>query len=395
MPDCCIIGGGIVGLSIARELAGRGARVRVLTRESRRDTASWAAAGILPPAPERAGAAPGDALTAWSDRLHRVWARELLDETGIDNGLRMCGGLHVGAGPATLGRLAEEARGWRAAGAACEMLDARTLAEREPALADAVGRGVITDGYLLSEEMQIRPPRHLEALERSCHGRGVAITHDVAVHEIVVESDRVAGVVADTPRGRERIEADTWVLAAGAWSGGLAERLGLAIVTKPVRGQIALFSSPQPGLRFVVNRGLDYLVPRADGALLVGSTIEDAGFDRSTRDEAIDRLVRVARELLGPTGIDRPSLAWAGLRPGSADGLPFIGRSPACANAFVAAGHFRAGLHQSTGTAVLVADLVEGRQPSLDMRPFDPARPAPADGCDHVAALVARAAAEA
>jgi glycine oxidase len=367
----------------------------VLAREPRRDTAWGAAAGILPPAPERPNAGPGDALTSWSDRLHRVWARELLDETGIDNGLRQCGGLHVGAGRAAHDRLAEEARGWHAAGAACEPLDAPALAEREPALADAVRRGVITAGYVLPDEVQIRPPRHLAALERSCQRRGVAITHDVTVREIVVESGRATAVVADTPSGHERIEADTWVLAAGAWSGALAEQLGLSIVTKPVRGQIALFSLPRPALRFVVNRGLDYLVPRDDGSLLVGSTIEDAGFDRSTRDDAIDRLARVARELLGPVGLDRPSLAWAGLRPGSADGLPFIGRSPACANAFVATGHFRAGLHQSTGTAVLVADLVSGNDPALDVTPFDPARPAPAGGHDHVAAFVARAAAEA
>ena len=95
MTDCCIIGGGIIGLSIARELAGRGRSVRLLARERRHDTASWAAAGIFPPAPEHAGDSPNEALTAWSDRLHRDWARQLLDETGIDNGLRPCGGLHI------------------------------------------------------------------------------------------------------------------------------------------------------------------------------------------------------------------------------------------------------------------------------------------------------------
>ena len=94
-PDCCIIGGGIIGLSIARELAGRGHRVRVLARERRRGTASWAAAGIFPPAPE--SDEPNAALTAFSDRMHRDWSRELREETGIDNELAACGGLHLAA----------------------------------------------------------------------------------------------------------------------------------------------------------------------------------------------------------------------------------------------------------------------------------------------------------
>jgi len=395
MADCCIIGGGIIGLSIARELAGRGRTVRVLVREPRRATASWAAAGILPPTPDRPDAGPADALTIWSDRLHRQWAVELRDETGVDNGLRACGGLYVGAGPAALERLAEESRVWREAGAACDLLDARGIAACEPALAGVVARGGIAGGYLLPDEMQIRPPRHLEALERSCAGRGVEITHDATVREIVADAGRVVAVVADVAGVRERIDVATCVLAAGAWSGGLAEPLGLRIVTKPVRGQIALFALPRRVLDRVVNRGLDYLVPRDDGTLLAGSTIEDAGFDASTRDDAIDRIVGVARDLLGDIGLDRPDMVWAGLRPGSADGLPFIGRTPACANAFVAAGHFRAGLHQSTGTAILVADLVEGRAPTIDVAPFDPGRPPPDPARDCVAALVARAAAEA
>jgi glycine oxidase len=394
MTDCCIIGGGIVGLSIARELAGRGLTVRVVARESRRDTASWAAAGILPPAPERAGAGAGDALTSWSDRLHRAWAVDLREETGVDNGLRVCGGLHVGPAAAQE-RLADEARGWREAGAACELLDGRGIASSEPALAGAVACGALTGGYGLPEEMQIRPPRHLEALERSCVARGVAITHDATVREIVVVAGRVAAVIASVSGVAERISAGVYVLAAGAWSGGLAEPLGLEIVTKPIRGQIALFSLSRRELVRVVNRGLDYLVPREDGTLLVGSTIEDAGFDASTRDDAIERLVRVARELLGDVGVGRPEMAWAGLRPGSADGLPFIGRSPACGNAILATGHFRAGLHQSTGTAILVAELVEGRVPTIDIAAFDPGRPPPDSAADCVAALVARAAAEA
>lgn len=394
--DCCIIGGGIVGLSIARELAGRGRRVRVLAREERRDTASWAAAGIFPPAPEPADPAtnPNAALTAYSDRLHRRWAQELRDETGIDNELGACGGLHLAADAAGLARLRDVADSWRARQARCDWLEAADLARIEPALAAAVTAGRLVGGFLLPDEMRIRPPRHLEALERSCTARGVTLSHDCTVTAIDVAGGRVTGLEVESPAGTETVVADWYVLAAGAWSGRLAESLGLAIETRPIRGQIALLKLPRQVLSRVVNRGLDYLVPREDGRILAGSTIEDVGFDRSAVPADIERLLVVAAELLGDLSAATVEMSWAGLRPGTVDGLPSIGRAPACDNALVAAGHFRAGLHQSTGTAVIVADLVEGRRPPLDIAPFAPDRRPGPPGPDSVAVYLARTAAE-
>lgn len=390
-PDCCIIGGGIIGLSIARELAGRGRRVRVLARERRRDTASWAAAGIFPPAPDSAD--PNAALTALSDRLHRALARELRAETGIDNGLVACGGLHVAAA-SRLESLRPTAAAWAARGVRVDWLADRELARVEPALAAAVSAGSLAGGFLLPDEMRIRPPRHLEALERSCLARGVTLEHEVLVTGMEVAGGRVRGLSIESPRGRESVVADCYVLAAGAWTGALAAALGLRIETRPIRGQIALLRLPRQPLGRVVNRGLDYLVPREDGRLLVGSTLEDAGFDASTVPEEIDRLLAVATELLGGDLAAAVEQTWAGLRPGSVDGLPSIGPAPACDNAFVAGGHFRAGLHQSTGTAVIVADLVEGRTPPLEIAAFAPDRTPGPPGPDSVAAYLARAARE-
>jgi glycine oxidase len=391
MTDCCIIGGGVVGLSIARELASRGRTVRVLARGQGRDTASWAAAGIFPPAPVFAGSPPGDALTAWSDRLHREWSLELLNETGIDNELRRCGGLHVAASERGLSRLRAAAADWHRKGTACEWLDGPAVADHEPALVAAVDRGAVIGGFLLPDEMSIRPPRHLEALAESCRRRGVEISTVSEVNRFEVADGRIAGVV--TSEGVVR--AGCYCLAAGAWSGGLAEQLGLRLETRPIRGQIVLLKLPRQILVHVVNLGLDYLVPRDDGRLLVGSTIEDAGFAATTTEDAVQRLLAVARELLGDLPDVRTEQAWAGLRPGSADGLPSLGRLPGLANGFIAAGHFRAGLHQSTGTAVLLADMITGAAPSIDPTPFDPARPIEASARKHkdsVDAYLARAA---
>lgn len=369
--DCCIIGGGVIGLSIARELAGRGLRVRVLARDRGRDTASWAAAGIFPPAPSWPGAPPCDLLTAWSDRLHRAWAAALREETGIDNELRPAGGLHLAVDAPGLERLRAAAADWQRRGAACEWLELDAIARAEPALTSAIDRGGVVGGYLLPEEMSIRPPRHLAALEASCRSRGVEITTGADVKGIEVRDGRVEGVIA----ADGRVQAGTYCLAAGAWSESLARPLGLTLVTRPIRGQIVLLALPQQVLGRVVNVGLSYLVPRGDGRLLVGSTLEDAGFANETTAEAVDGLLGFAHGLLGDLPAARMEQAWAGLRPGSADGLPSIGPVPGIANAFVAAGHFRAGLHQSTGTAVLIADLVTGAAPALDPTPFDPLRP--------------------
>ena len=392
VPDCCIIGGGIIGLSIARELAGRGRSVRVVAREQRRDTASWAAAGIFPPAPD--AEEPNAALTALSDRLHREWARDLHDETGIDNELACCGGLHLAADEPRLEALRPVAAGWIARGARCEWLSAAGMAEAEPALAAAIAAGRVAGGFLLPDEMRIRPPRHLEALEASCRARGVVIDHEASVTRIEVGGGRVRGLVIETSRGSETVAAGCYVLAAGAWAGDLAAAFGLAIETRPIRGQIALVRLPRQPLTRIVNRGLDYLVPREDGRLLVGSTLEDAGFDASTVPEEIARLLALATDLLGDLSAATIEKAWAGLRPGSVDGLPSIGRAAGCDNAYVAGGHFRAGLHQSTGTAVIVADLIEGRQPPLEITAFAPERRPGPPGPDSVATYLNREAAE-
>jgi glycine oxidase len=370
MTDCVIIGGGVIGLSIARELAGRGARVQVLSRALGRDTASWAAAGIFPPAPDGVDASPGDRLTAWSDALHRTWAQELLAETGIDNELRRCGGLHVAASDAGLHRLAMAADSWRRRGARCSWLTATDILAHEPALAPGVEAGGIRAGFLLPDEMSLRPPRHLEALAASCRRRGVTITA-AEVLGVDVRDGTVAGVVTDSGV----VRGGAYCLATGAWSGTIAAPLGLTIETRPIRGQIVLLRLPRRILGHVVNFGIDYLVPRDDGRLLVGSTIEDAGFAATTTPEAVDRLLGVAQRLLGTLPGTVVEEAWAGLRPGSTDGLPTLGRLPPLANAFLATGHFRAGLHQSTGTAVLLADLITGARPSIDPTPFSPTRP--------------------
>lgn len=369
MPDVCVIGGGVIGLSIARELAGRGHGVTLLSRDPLRATASWAAGGIFPAQPDRElpdDASPLEQFTAFSDRLHRHWAAELRAETGIDTGLRQCGTLALATDEQTAAELIDEAARWSRLGVRHDHLSAHNVERLEPALAPAVAAGTIRGGYHLPDETQLRPPRHLAALWASCQARGVRIREAVTVTGLSQAAGRLQAVTFDQPNEPgQTVTTDEVCVAAGAWSEPLLASLGVTLPTRPRRGQILLHRTAPGLLTRVVNlgAGYDYLIPREDGPLLVGSTIEDAGFDAVTTPAAIERLEQLVRRLLPETDLGRAELTWAGLRPGSPDGLPTIGPIPGLENGWVAAGHFRAGLHLSTGTAVALADLIDGHQP--------------------------------
>ena len=385
MVDVGIIGSGVIGLSIARELAGRGLTVKVVSRDAPQATTSWAASGIFPPAPLWPEAGPTDRLTAVSDQLHRQWHRELLEETGIDNGLATSGGLYLAVNEPGRARLTAEADRWRSRGSRCEWLTTEAIGEQEPMLAAAAGSGLIHAAMLLPEETQIRPPRHLQALEASCREHGVEIVCGQAIDGFERDDDGIRAVCC----GSHTHAAGTWVLAAGAWSHAFAEVFGPSVQPRPVRGQIALLRLPQPVLQHIINVGLEYLVPRPDGRVLVGSTLEDVGLTPGTTEAAIERMLQFARRLVPALGAAELETTWSGIRPGSADGLPWIGRSPRVGNGLVATGHFRAGWHQSTGTARLIADLITHATPLLDPAPYAVDRPV--EGGDTVAATMLRA----
>lgn len=368
--EICIIGSGLIGLSIAREIAGRGGQVVVVGRGRPEESSSWAAAGILPhsPIPADPAASPNEALTAFSDQLHRDWALQLLEETGVDNQLRRRGGLHLAADPVGLARLNDEARSLAARGIGSTFLDPQSLLALEPTLAGAVTSGDVIAGLHLPNEMLIDPQQHLEAVRRSCLIRGVTLVEDDHVVHMDRSGDRINAI--RTAGGRS-IAAASFVIAAGAWSRDVSTLLGFSIDTRPIRGQILLLRPLAETPQSIINIDLDYLLTRGDGNVLVGSTLEDVGFTTSTTPEVVDRLRDLAGRLIPHLRNASVEKVWAGLRPGSPDGLPFIGPLPGLVNVFVAAGHFRAGIHQAPGTAVVVTDLLEHKKPALPIRAFE------------------------
>ena len=354
--DVLVVGGGVIGLTTAYFLARDGVRVTVLDAGELGRESSWAGAGIINPGNLDKATTPITRLLGLSTALHPTLAGELRERTGIDTGYRRCGGIELQSGiDETTLRL------WRAEGIRHELIEASDWGQVEPAL-----ELLPEPGYYLPDMAQLRNPRHLKALIAACGQLGVACLPNRAVREFKRDGSRIVAAVTD----QGEWQAERFLVAAGAWTRRLLEPLGAKGNVFPVRGQIVLFNPGRVVFRTIVSRGKHYLVPRDDGRILAGSTEEDAGFTKATTPEATAKLTTLAHELV-PALRDAPiEVAWSGLRPGTGDELPYLGRVPETDNLFLAAGHFRAGLMLSPGTAQVMSQLIRGQCPTIPLDAF-------------------------
>jgi glycine oxidase len=360
MNDVVIIGAGVIGLSLAHELAREGVACRVLDSGQPGRESSWAGAGILPPGSPEHAESPEARLRAASHVLWPEFSDRLRDETGIDNGFRRCGGIEArldGRRDALDGEIAA----WRREGVAVDGPERETPQAWEPSLSPRVSAA-----YRLPAMGQVRNPRHLKALLAALARRGVPIEGGTPVWGFERRGSRI--VAARSCAGR--ITGDAFVIAGGAWSAGLLAQAEMTVAVRPLRGQIVLLSTQSKILSHVINVGPRYLVPRDDGRVLIGATEENAGFDKSTTAAGVAGLIEFGIELVPELARATVERAWAGLRPQSADGLPYLGRGPGFDNLFVATGHFRAGLQLSPITALLMSQLIRGAPTSLSLAPF-------------------------
>ena len=370
MIDCLVVGGGVIGLSLAYELAGRGFKVEVVDRREMGKEASWAGAGILPPANRQTAVDPLDQLRGLSHELHERWARDLQAETGIDTGYSRCGGVSLARSRGEAATLIGEASMLQDLGIAIRVIDMVELGRLEPAI-DVTGETArLRAAYLLPDECQLRNPAHLRALVKACEQRGVRLREGVAVESFCVRAGQIQNLV--TAAGE--LKARSYCITAGPWTRQLLTGLDVETGILPMRGQMVLFKSERQLFQRIVNEGHRYLVPRTDGRVLAGSTEEEEGFDKSTTQQAFAELTEFAYSLVPALRGASIEAHWAGLRPASFDGLPYLGRIPDVTNGFVAAGHFRSGLHLSTGTAVVMAELIAGLTPQIDLSPFQVSR---------------------
>jgi glycine oxidase len=347
--DVIVIGAGIIGLSLAIELNKLGLRVLVVEKGEPGREASWAAGGMLVDSPAETQPALRELATA-SARMYPEFVRELEDESGLKIDLRAVGTIVLSEDPDPTGAYALP----------------QPLRELEPALRDCdVDERRFAAGFFKERCVD---PRHVTAaaLAAAKH-RGVDFSSGDEVLGLELADGSVSGVLTN----KTRFAAGIAVNCAGAWAGQIGP---YPFPTRPVKGQMLCVVMPEKEMvRHVVRAPEVYLIPRSDGRMVIGATAEEAGFDKRTVPETILKLRQAAIDLVPRLAEARILEDWAGLRPGTPDGLPILGATPT-PGYFVATGHFRDGILLAPVTARVIGQVVAGKKPEFDLGAFAAAK---------------------
>jgi len=357
--DAIIVGGGVIGCSIAWRLAHAGLKVTVFERGRIGCEASRAAAGMLTPQGGAAGPGAFFNLCLRSRAMYRSFADELNEATGIDIEYKDEGTLFV----VLRGEDEEEKTKWAEwqmeAGLPIEDVS-NDLHKLEPAVTESATRAIF-----LPEEHQVENRRLMDALEVAMTRAGVELKQGADVTSLTTDHRNVTGVVS----GGERFAAGLVIVAAGAWSSPLLKPLGLNIEVIPALGQMIAVRIAQSPISRVVHASDVYIVPRRDGRILIGATVDYVGFQKVIKVGATKDLLNAAVELVPSLENAEIVETWSGLRPDTADHLPVIGPS-GVENLWLATGHFRNGILLAPLTAELIRDSVINRRLSNELQPF-------------------------
>lgn len=363
-----IIGGGLMGASCALELARRGARVTVLEKAVPGAEASSAAAGILGAEAEAHAPGPMLDLCRYSRKLYPSWVRDLQTATNVNVGYLEGGCVQLAFSTPELAEL-KKTRGFQIRDQKASLLSKKALLALEPEVsADAVG------GVFLPDDARITPIDLFRATHIAAERAGVLFRTGAYVRRVVTTNERdrarVRGVLLED---ETLLEADVVIVAAGSWT-PLVDGLPLGRTDViPARGQVVELHCPRPPIdRLVFGAGC-YLVPRADGRVLVGSTLEFVGFTKGVTAKGVRDLLVAATRIVPRLESGDVARMWSNFRPYTKDHLPLLGTA-GVAGLIIASGHYRTGILLAPATAKIVAALAFGRRPALDLRPFDPLR---------------------
>lgn len=363
-PDVIVVGGGLMGCSVAYRLAKDGVRVLVLEKSVPGAEASSAAAGILGPSIESFENALALQLGRRSRELHEELSEELDELLGVDVGFRRCGVLKLAFDEAESRALEAQQESLEVHGVRCQIWSRHELLDEEPSCNPEVVRALH-----VAEDAQVAPRRLLKAVAAGAQQQGAAFRSGATVRHVIVRGDRALGVQVEDGA----IEADRVVIAAGSWT-SLIPGVPLDIQTiYPVRGQMIATESRPPILRRIVFGAGGYVVTRPDGRVLCGSTEERVGFARGTTLAGLATVIERARRIAPALGHAAVQEHWSSFRPGTPDGFPLVGETP-IESLFVASGHYRNGILLAPLTAELIRDVISGEPPTRETEALSPRR---------------------
>jgi glycine oxidase len=353
-----------MGSGCAWKLAQAGRSVIVLEKSVPGAEASSAAAGILGAHAEAHGPGPmADLLTLGLSR-HGAWAKELARETGMDVELRRSGVLRVAENAGGVRTLRRDTAWMRRAKRPLESLSAAAIRKLEPALAKMAG------GIRFPDDARVDPKLLFRAVHVAALRAGVTFESGAYVRHIIVEGERARGVLVE---GGTEYHAPTVIVAAGSWSTQIAGARIPKHGVVPARGQMVELEMPAPPVTHVVSGPRCYLVPRDDGRVLVGATVEFVGYRREVTARAVRDLLDAAIGLVPTLGDATVRSSWSSFRPYTPDELPLLGRT-ATRGVILATGHYRNGILLAPITAEIVRAIVLGKKPAIDVTPFEATR---------------------
>ena len=361
--DVLIVGGGVVGLSIARELHKKGVRrIAVADRGEVGKEASFAAAGMLAPHAETNRADDFYHFCTESFGLYDAFAAELLDETGIDIELDREGTLYLAFDAKSADEIGHRYSWQSRSGMGVERVSAREIRAMEPLISPSV-----LEGLFFPRDWQVENRKLLAALLTYARLNGISVVENCGIDELILERGSVRGADGKSVK----LLADNIVLATGAWTSFI--NIGsdpFPIAVKPVKGQMLCFRAEPGMLRKVVFGPNGYLVPRIDGRILAGATVEDAGFDKEVTPGGVESLRSATLAMAPAIGNLDVVDSWAGLRPLAGDGLPVLGGIEGISGLNIATAHFRNGILLAPLTAKIIAAAVCGEGLSDHIRAF-------------------------
>ena len=356
MPECIVIGGGVIGMMTARALHLAGMEVLLLERGPLGGESSWAGGGIISPLYPWRYQDSVNRLAQHSKALYSDLVACLRDESGVDCELINSGLLVVDQNDRELAL--NWAKQWSEN--VQPLNDRQSLLSVEHALAQEIEQAL-----WMPDVMQVRNPNIIKALRSSFDRLCIAYREHASVQDIVVTGGRVTGVRV----GDEMLGADRVIVAGAAWSAGLIEAVQHVDV-EPVKGQMIMFKgAPDLVKRIVLHQG-HYIIPRRDGHILAGSTLEKTGFDKNTSDSALKVLRETAASLVPVLASLPVERQWAGLRPGTENGVPYVCAVDSAEGLYLHAGHYRNGIVLGPASVQLMAELVLGREPFCDPAPY-------------------------